>query len=197
MLARAGIRTQSAKPVLSEETRRPTQTEVLDLLSEMRYVFVRRRYGPSTDTDDNVVLFAPQRRAATEIADGSADVEPSKENKLDATLLLYPKLAKGWDGYDAVPASKDSVRDALAFLKNRPKDILLPSPELSADGEVGLYWYSGDVFAEVGFYGDGSFSYYARYTPEGAESTEGGRDNCRVGDVWPRQLLVVLGKLKD
>ena len=122
--------------------------------------------------------------------------EPSAEDKLHARLLSYLDLTDDWDGYGAVPPSIDAVLDAVDFLVMRPRDVPLPFPQIASDGEVGLYWRTGEVHAEVGFYGDGDLSYYARYTPASGASRECGSDGYRFDtDGWPVDLLLILGKL--
>ena len=122
--------------------------------------------------------------------------EPSGEDKLHAELLAYLDLPEGWNGYEGEPASFDAVIDAIDFLTMRPDDIPLPYPQIAPDGEVGLYWRVDEVYAEVGFYGDGGCSYYACYTPAGGESDEHGRDGCSLdAGGWPEGLLRVLNKL--
>ncbi len=135
--------------------------------------------------------------ATTEIVPaGRRRDEPSSEDKLHAELLTYLDLPEGWNGYEGEPASFDAVIDAINFLTMRPDDIPLPYPQIAPDGEVGLYWRVDEVYAEVGFYGDGQCSYYARYTPAGGESVEHGRDSCSLdAGEWPEGLLLVLNKL--
>jgi hypothetical protein len=121
--------------------------------------------------------------------------EPSAEDKLEAQLQSYMDLPHGWDGYDGVPASLDAVTDAFSFLKKRPPDIPLPYPQIGPDGEVGLYWHTKEVFAEVGFYGDGEYSYHARYAaPEGKPVKDGG-DSCPANGRWDPGLLLILNKI--
>ncbi len=135
--------------------------------------------------------------AATEIVPaGRRRDEPSGEDKLHAELLTYLDLPEGWNGYEGEPVSFDAVIDAINFLTMRPDDIPLPYPQIAPDGEVGLYWRVDEVYAEVGFYGDGECSYYARYTPAGGECVEHGRDGCSLdAGGWPEGLLLVLNKL--
>lgn len=119
--------------------------------------------------------------------------EPSRLDRLEAELLSYRDLKEGWDGYSGVPASTQAVDDAVAFLKQRPADISLPYPQLGSDGEVGLYWQTGEVFADVGFRGDGEYSVYASYTGEPA--TEFAADHVRLDTgAWPLELIRILEK---
>ena len=123
--------------------------------------------------------------------------EPSRKDKLHAKLLSYLDLPEGWDGYEGIPASFEAVDNAFEFLKKRPKDIPHPYPQIAPDGEVGLYWRTEEVHVELSFYGDGQFSYYARYVPAGGEPDEYGRDDCDLGaDEWPENLLFIVNKIE-
>ena len=122
--------------------------------------------------------------------------EPSDEDKLHAKLFSYPELPHDWDGRGAVPPSPSAVRDAISFLDKRPSDVPLPFPQIASDGEVGLYWRTGEIHIEIGFYGDGELSYYARYTPASGKSKECGRDGYSLGAKnWPQDLMLILNKL--
>ena len=122
--------------------------------------------------------------------------EPSAEDKLHARLLSYLDLTDDWDGYGAAPPSIDAVLDAVDFLVMRPRDVPLPFPQIAPDGEVGLYWRTGEVHAEVGFCGHGDLSYYARHTPASGASRQCGCDGYRFDTGgWPMELLLILGKL--
>lgn len=134
------------------------------------------------------------RRDMGSTPEGGTRKAPSAEDKLAAELLSYLDLSEGWDGFESVPVPRDAVLDALSFLDLRPGDVALPYPQIAPDGEVGFYWRTEDVFAEIGFYGDGEFSYYAKYTPKGGEFVQTGRDHCSVGDEWPEELLLILYK---
>ena len=128
----------------------------------------------------------------------SVPSEPSPEDKLHAKLFSYLDLSPDWDGRGGVVPSRQAVLDALGFLARRPSGIPLPFPQIASDGEVGLYWRSEVVHAEVGFCGDGDFSYYARYTPHGGEFSKCGRDGCTVrAGPWPADLTRILDKLSQ
>ncbi|MGH6919860.1 MAG: hypothetical protein ACREJ0_19405, partial [Geminicoccaceae bacterium] len=78
----------------------------------------------------------------------------------------------------------------------QPDDVPLPYPQIGADGEVGLYWRTEEVYAEVSFYGDGNYSYYACYGPAGAEQVEAGEEGCSLEEAdWPTKLLLILSKI--
>lgn len=210
MLHTAQIETATDKPF--SEARRgrgkvSTDVESLRDLSHRAYEVVivapeRLRsvlvYAPAEATNVQEV-FSVEPRADTELElESEKRDQPSAEDRLHAELFSYVELSRGWDGYDGEPASFQAVQDAIAFLLTRPGDIPLPYPQISPDGEVGLYWRSKEVFAEVGFYGNGEYSCYAKYTPESAESIEDGRDHCDLStEGWPERVLAILSKLEQ
>lgn len=157
--------------------------------------------GPEPDLFETTVLRALSVRpvhAPTEMVhEREQPQEPSAEDKLHAKLLSYLELSYGWDGRDAVPPSLESVLDAFSFLAMRPVDMPFPFPQIASDGEVGLYWHTGQIHAEIGFYGDGDLSYYARYTPTEGEFEECGRDDYGLDTgCWPQDLMLILNKLE-
>lgn len=165
--------------------------------SFMKFEEVARPVSDKYETTLTVHPLPRHASAPTELVQYPARrQEPSAEDKLHAKLLSYMDLTDDWDGYGAAPPSIDAVLDAVAFLVMRPRDILSPFPQIASDGEVGLYWRTGEVHAEVGFYGDGDLSYYARYTSGSGASRECGSDGYRFDTGgWPGDLLLILGKL--
>ena len=174
-------------------------TRVEDLLdSSHRLAATVRRISSSAVTTGLSTLFVRPVPAPTELADDREVPDgPSAEDRLQARLLSYRKLPHDWDGRGAAPPSLEAVSDAVQFLVTRPLNVRLPFPQIASDGEVGLYWRTGDVHAEVGFSGDGELSCYARYTPADGESVECGRDGYDLGTGrWPQDLLSILNKLE-
>ena len=82
------------------------------------------------------------------------------KNKLIDKLYSYLDLGDDWDGYGGKAPSLKAILEATNFLKSL-KTKVLPYPMLSGDGEVGLYWEQDGYFVDIGFYGDGEYSYYA------------------------------------
>ena len=172
-----------------------------------RSIRIRMRLPPSVQFRANHIRTIPSpteyyRTDCTgawfERAVGTVTLEPSPEDKLHAKLFSYLDLSPDWDGRGGVVPSLQAVLDALGFLARRPSGIPLPFPQIASDGEVGLYWRSEVVHAEVGFCGDGEFSYYARYTPHGGEFSKCGRDGCTVrAGPWPADLTRILDKLSQ
>ena len=168
-----------------------------DLTSIMRFEGVVMSVSDQYETTLMVHPHPRRVRAPTEPVQCLARrQEPSAEDKLHGRLLSYLELTDDWDGYGAAPPSIDAVLGAVDFLVMRPRDVPLPFPQVASDGEVGLYWHTEEVHAEVGFYGDGELSYYARHTPASGASRQCGCDGYRFDtDGWPMELLLILGKL--
>ena len=52
--------------------------------------------------------------------------------------------------------------DAIRFAKSLRGMDLRPTISVADDGELNFLWDSGTLHVDLGFYGDGSYSYYAR-----------------------------------
>ena len=58
--------------------------------------------------------------------------------------------------------TEQAFDDAELFVANLPKLRLYPKIGLVADGEINFLWKDGGIHIDLGFYGDGEGSYYAR-----------------------------------
>jgi hypothetical protein len=81
---------------------------------------------------------------------------------LNRQITEYAGLEEDWDGYGGVPARPDSVKGATAFLNRMPDDVKMPEPQIASNGEVGLYWNDGQVYADVSFPAAQRISFYAK-----------------------------------
>lgn len=63
---------------------------------------------------------------------------------------------------DVLPRAR-AWRDARTFVLSLPKSIVhLPAVGLAAAGEVNFLWKQDGLHIDLGLYGSGTFSYYAR-----------------------------------
>ena len=82
-----------------------------------------------------------------------------------------------------------AFEDAVTFVKAWSSNtIRMPDMGLADDGEVNFLWEGADMHVDLGFYGDGTFSYYAR---------DGDRKEYTDDDVpahvgLPKDLLAIL-----
>jgi hypothetical protein len=64
---------------------------------------------------------------------------------------------------DAQWPTDDAFVDAAEFIRRLPEPLkATPHISLADDGEVNFAWHHGGVIIDLGFYGTGTFSYYAR-----------------------------------
>ena len=79
-----------------------------------------------------------------------------------AKLITFYSYEQNWDGYSGVIPSGKAVDDAITFLRKLPNHSFIPRPGISGDGEIGLFWETKNLFVDIGFIGDGKYSYYAK-----------------------------------
>lgn len=77
-------------------------------------------------------------------------------------LRRYEILEDGWDGDDSRAPAPAMIELAENFLNSIPAGLPLPTPMVSANGSVGLYWDIANAFADVVFEEDGHFSLFIR-----------------------------------
>lgn len=83
--------------------------------------------------------------------------------------------------------------DARTFVLAWPSDaVLTPDIGLADDGEVNFLWEAADVSADIGFYGDGTFSFYAK----GGDGKEYFGDDIPAHEGLPAKIWAIL-KPKD
>ena len=85
--------------------------------------------------------------------------------------------------------SSQSFADARTFIHSLGKSPMpLPNLALADDGEINFYWGQNGIHIDLGFYGTGTYSYFARSTEE-----EGFYDNdVPASSGLPGKLLVML-----
>ncbi|MGH8557820.1 MAG: hypothetical protein ACRESZ_10245 [Methylococcales bacterium] len=81
-----------------------------------------------------------------------------------ARIRALATYSQGWDGADGRPPTEATVDDAetFAWLLLRDERIATPIVSLSADGEIAFLWALPTFRLDLGFYGDGTYSYYGR-----------------------------------
>ena len=78
------------------------------------------------------------------------------ENRLNE--LRQRETAPGSD-----PPAPDAFTDAKDFAGQLPTPLSeMPYISLAGDGEVNFAWNGGPVYIDLGFYGTGTYSYFAR-----------------------------------
>ena len=126
----------------------------------------------------------------TSLIDIENNREPSKKEKIEGKITSYLTLEEGWDGYGGRPPTNQAIIDGLMWLSLLPTGYALPKSMLSGAGEVGLYWDADGFYCDIGFFGDGTFSYYAE-APDGSTISN---ETIEVKDT-PASLFALLSKI--
>lgn len=74
----------------------------------------------------------------------------------------YSRLPAGWDGEQSIPPVKSTVVSAMRLVDAFPSAFPLPTPMLSADGEIGFYWDLDGGYADISVDRDGAVSVFLR-----------------------------------
>ena len=106
-------------------------------------------------------------------------------NLLDQLRTLeWTPADKRWSG-TIWPISR-AFRDAEAFIRALPLHEI-PSPIISIadDGEVNFLWRGDGIYVDLGFYGTGYFSYFAR----GEDGNRHHDDDVLASEGMPSELI--------
>ena len=116
-------------------------------------------------------------------------------DKTEGELISYKNFTEKWDGYDSIAPDKDIIEGALKLLKSiKYLNLPAPQPMLTSEGEVSLYWNSGNTYIETCFDEKNLFSYLI----DSPKDTIGEDDIFFNGDnnILPKDLLSALLKSK-
>ena len=103
-------------------------------------------------------------------------------------LAIYPH---GWDGANGKAPSQAAVRDAECFTRILVHDdVYAPSISLATDGEINFFWMLPHFRLDLGFYGDGTYS-YSGTTTAGDEFLA---DEIPVSTPLPTTILQLIRK---
>lgn len=92
----------------------------------------------------------------------------------------------GWNCSGPVTPSDASIHDAEQFARNHDFDsIHLPGISAADDGEINFWWDVEGLYIDLGFFGDGSYSFYARL-PNGKEIAV---DHAPLSQPLPGELV--------
>lgn len=113
----------------------------------------------------------------------------SPTNRLIAQVRELGTLDKGWHQPDSQPAPRRALEDAEAFLRSHEwEDLLLPIISLAEDGEINFYWSNENLYLDLGFFGDKTYSYYARLS----DDTRYMKDDVPFDQSLPPHILDML-----
>lgn len=121
-----------------------------------------------------------------------AAVRPARIGKLNRDLLAQLKEFENTPEEERWPGAKwpkpQAFRDAEAFVRKLPLDsVPMPDMGLADDGEVNFLWKKDGVHVDLGFYGTGAYSYFAR-SKSGNKIYE---EDALVSDDFPGEILAL------
>lgn len=110
----------------------------------------------------NIVAFPTDERL------NIAPVWHPRPHGLSATDEMVGRVRKlslfeaGHFSESSEPASPIALNDAESFVHSfNWSELRLPSVSLAEDGEICFAWMSDELYLDLGFFGDGKFSFYA------------------------------------
>ena len=100
--------------------------------------------------------------------------------------LMHRATAPGAD-----PPKPAAFTDAEAFAGQLPSPLSqIPHISLADDGELNFAWNGGPIYIDLGFYGTGTYSYFAR--DKGGHKHHG--DKVPAGGPIPDNLMQILSE---
>jgi len=111
-----------------------------------------------------------------------------QKQKIINKLKSYKLYQKGWDGYEGTPPPEQAIVDSINFLERLPKSCPVPYVSLGGDGEIGFFWEIDNIFVDIGFSGDETFSYFAR----DKENRKFFGDDIHLSNEFPCELIKVI-----
>lgn len=157
---------------------RPDRQGVENFLHKVVQIKEGESTSLTADVEWNIGRFAAD---FTPLAAATPTANQSLLVQLDA--LQHTPIAERWP--TAEWPSEQAFADAQAFIRRLPSGpILIPDMGLADDGEVNFLWKSDAVHIDLGMYGTGAFSYFAR-TSDGQKFYG---DDCPVARGLPGEI---------
>ncbi len=109
--------------------------------------------------------------------------------KMIKEVRKFASYPQGWDGFNGVPPSRKAIDEAESFISMITKNqILEPYISLAADGEINFYWKNNNFLLDIGFFGEGVYSLYAKM----ASGEEIIKDDLRLTDLVPEEIAPLI-----
>jgi hypothetical protein len=122
-----------------------------------------------------------------------AEILPETNPVLDRAISTIRRLGSyesEWNGPGTVAPTPSTVHDAAVFLRYLFGHSLGMPPHITAsgDGEINFYWKREGFILDLGFQGDGFYSYYADL-PNGHEMME---DAAALSQPLPQEIVTFI-----
>jgi hypothetical protein len=104
----------------------------------------------------------------------------------------FSTYVNGWDGPGTVAPTQSTIKDAEIFTRYlfTIGQIIAPYISASGDGEINFYWKRDDFLIDLGFAGNGSYSYYANL-PNNCEIIA---DEASLRQSLPQEIISFISK---
>lgn len=142
-----------------------TKDEGWNLLAMSPSIFADNR----TLTDQLIFIDAANLPATATSPYSASTYAGNKIDSLMAELASYGDFQAGWDGEGSAPPNLTHIDAAFQILNLLPPGLPLPTPMLSADGEVGFYWNTNEYLADAVIEDTDQFSLFIRSLKDGNE----------------------------
>ncbi len=154
---------------------------------------IRRLPIERSSAQTNLLVSPAVDVAQSQQMTAGSDVLPmfDKADFVQMGLTLFGSLLDGWDGSDSQAPAQENLDAAKAFLAKIPAGMPIPKAMLSASGEVGLYWDTPTMFADISFEGNGKLSLFTRQ--KFGQHLENFVDDVSLADVTQEWLSRNLG----
>lgn len=167
---------------------------------------------PDKNLQDNVLLVSPtkittllQPAKATplivtavtsspqSLAEDKAVYTPaSLKDKLYAELIRYLPGATGSD--PEITSREEEVVTCIRFIRSLPAGIPLPSLMRNSEGDIGMYWDDGEIYADINIEPKGKLSLFTKVRSSQIESFLENQDIDSIDSAWALSNLKVLVK---
>jgi hypothetical protein len=156
------------------------------LLSTQKFSPIESSESIILDTNNYVLRNKPERLEIVER-------KYQANSKVISRIKELAKYQKGWyDKIEGIPADAQTINDAITFVNNLDfNHIQIPYISLATDGEISFWWDLETIKLGLGFYGDGTYSYYAKLLENGKEFFGDDKD---LKSTLPLEILEKLKK---
>ena len=108
--------------------------------------------------------------------------------KLIGEIRGWTLLDPNWDGEGAAAPIVTSLKESVAFIRLLGNAVELPDPMLLSAGHAGLFWKTGNLYADLEFLGDGRIAYFIEHEGEGKHKGVVKFDSEKMPAVFPALL---------
>lgn len=117
---------------------------------------------PIQESPDVSIRTSVHEGAAQGSLIATKSVLEARWDRLRNRVAAFKGFQPEWNGQVGVAPKPEHVDAILRALVQLPLDLRIPKPLLSDDGEIGVYWSSGNSFADLTIDAEGEMSLYLR-----------------------------------